>query len=132
MVTVLAHVVHCANCLDQINQLRGLPSLSERQADSGEGRERTPRNPGGNGGPPNSSMSARTSRRLAARTRETYEHLPQNLRICVNGIQLGEQSIAAALNELRLTVNLAEKVTFIEICSELGIRLLFMNVEAFT
>src|SRR5712664_609664 len=129
--TVLAHVVHCANCLDQINQLRGLPTLSERQTDNGEGRERPPRTPGGNGDPPNSSISARTSRRLAARTRETFEHLPQKLRICVNGIQLCEQSVAAALNELGLTVNLAEKVTFVEIYSELGIRLLFMDVEAF-
>jgi len=128
---VLAHIVHCIDCLDQINQLRSLPSLSERQADNGEGREKPPRTPGGNGGPPNSSISGRTSRRLAARTRETFEHLPQNLRICVNGIQLCEQSVAAALNELRLTVNLAEKVTFVEIYSELGIRLLFMDVEAF-
>lgn len=129
--TVLAHVVHCKECLDQINQLRGLPSLSERQADNGEGRERPPRTPGGNGGPPNSSISARTSRRLAARTRETFEHLPQKLRTCVNGIELCEQSITAALNELRLPVNLAEKVAFVEIYSELGIRLLFMDVEAF-
>jgi RNA polymerase sigma factor (sigma-70 family) len=129
--TVLAHVVHCADCLDQINQLRGLPSLSERQADNGEGRERPPRTPGGNGGPPTSSISARTSRHLATRTRETFEHLPQKLRTCVNGIELCEQSITAALNELRFTVNLAEKVTFVEIYSELGIRLLFMDVEAF-
>src|SRR6266478_4016546 len=129
--TVLVHVVHCANCLDQINQLRGLPTLSERQADNGEGRERPPQKAGGNGGPPNSSISARTSRRLAARPRDTFEHLPQKLRICVNGIELCEQSIAAALNELRLIVNLAEKITFVEIYSELGIRLLFMDVEAF-
>src|SRR6266481_7276067 len=129
--TVLVHVVHCANCLDQINQLRGLPTLSERQADNGEGRERPPQKAGGNGGPPNSSISARTSRRLAARPRDTFEHLPQKLRICVNGIELCEQSITAALNELRLTVNFAEKVTFVEIYSELGIRLLFMDVEAF-
>jgi len=53
------------------------------------------------------------------------------LRICVNGIELCEQSITAALNELRLTVNFAEKVTFVEIYSELRIRLLFMDVEAF-
>ncbi len=129
--TVLVHVVHCANCLDQINQLRGLPTLSERQADNGEGRERPPQKAGGNGGPPNSSISARTSRRLAARPRDTFEHLPQKLRICVNGIELCEQSITAALNELRLTVNFAEKVTFVEIYSELRIRLLFMDVEAF-
>src|SRR5882762_7768739 len=128
---VLAHVVHCIDCLEQINQLRDLPSLSERQADNGEGRENPRRKPGGDGGPPNSSISGRTSRRLAARTRETFEHLPQELRVCVNGIQLCEQSVAAALNELRLTVNLAEKVTFVEIYSELGIRLLFMDVEAF-
>jgi len=57
--------------------------------------------------------------------------LPQKLRICVNGIELCEQSITAALNELRLTVNVAEKVTFVEIYSELRIRLLFMDVEAF-
>jgi len=46
-------------------------------------------------------------------------------------MQLCEQSIGAALNELRLTVNLAEKVTFVEIFSEIGIRLLFIDVEAF-
>src|SRR6266481_2035579 len=85
---VLAHVVYCRNCLDQINGFRGLPSLSDRQADDGEGRERPPRTPRGNGGPPNSCISAKTSRRLAARTRETFEHLPQKLRICVNGIEL--------------------------------------------
>jgi len=129
--TVLAHVVHCRNCLDQINRLRGLPSLSERQADNREGRERPPREPGGNGGPPNSPVLEWTSKRLAARTRETFEHVPQKLRICVNGIELCAQSVAAALNELRLAVNLAEKVTFVEIYSELGIRLLFMDVEAF-
>ena len=129
--TVLAHVVHCAGCLDQINQLRGLPPLSERQAENGEGRERPPRNPGGNSGPRNSSISARTSGRLAARTREALEHLPAELRIVVNGIELGGQSIRAAFNELRLTVNLTQKITFIEIYSELGIRLLFMDVETF-
>jgi RNA polymerase sigma factor (sigma-70 family) len=129
--TVLGHVVHCALCLDQINRLRGLPSLSERQAENGEGRETPPRKPGGNGGPPSSSISARASRSLAARKRETFEHVPQELRISVNGIELCGQSIRAALNELRLAVNLAEKVTFIEIYSELGVRLLFMDVEAF-
>src|SRR5260370_3968506 len=72
-----------------------------------------------------------TSSGFAARTREAYEHLQHKLRICVNGIELWEQSITAALNELRLTVNVAEKVTFVEIYSELRIRLLFMDVEAF-
>src|SRR5260370_992021 len=72
-----------------------------------------------------------TSSGFAARTREAFEPLPQKLRICVNGIELCEQSITAALNELRLTVNVAEKVTFVEIYSELRIRLLFMDVEAF-
>lgn len=129
--TVLAHVVHCRNCLEQINQLQRLPSLSERQADNGEGRERPPRKPGGNAAPPSSPALEWTSKRLAARTRETFEHLPQKLRTCINGIELCEQSITAAHNELRLTVNLAEKVTFVEIYSELGIRLLFMDVDAF-
>src|SRR5260370_5226382 len=109
--TVLAHVVHCAGCLDQINQLRGLPPLSERQAENGEGRERPPRNPGGNSGPRNSSISARTSGRLAAPTRKALQHLPAELRIVVNGIELGGQSIKTAFNQLSLPVNLPPKIT---------------------
>jgi len=62
--------------------------------------------PGGNSGSPNSSVSGTTSKRLAARTSEVFEHLPAELRIMVNGIALGAQSIRAALNELRLAVNL--------------------------
>jgi DNA-directed RNA polymerase specialized sigma24 family protein len=128
--SVLAHIVHCAYCLDEINRLRGLAPLSERHAVDTVEREKPPRRPGANDGPPpGASVSTDTSRQLTARTRETFEHRPVKLHVCVNGYDLGGQRIGAAVNELSLTVNLLEAIAFVEVYSEQGIRLFFMEIE---
>jgi hypothetical protein len=61
--------------------------------------------------------------------REAFEHKPQELCVSVNGYLLGSQLIGAELSELTLNVTADERISFCEVFSEQGIRLMMMNVE---
>ncbi len=131
----LSHIVSCVRCLDVVNTLLDLPSLAERFPMETFGRD--PRPPGGSGsgddggagmsGGKDVSKLKQLSRR---RMRDVIEHRPKELRVAVNGYVLGSQSVSAESNKLALSVNLPERVGFVEVFSEQGFCLLFSSIGA--
>ena len=142
----LAHFVSCEKCLDEINESLGLPPLSARYPTASLGKKSRAKSDddddsqcgagGGMLGEANTKSAGKeTSRREFMRTnqrrsRETFEHRPQELHIAVNGYTLGSQRINSKLSEQTLDINLPEQINFIEVFSEQKIRLLFANVDA--
>src|SRR6266496_1063530 len=127
---VLAHVVSCPNCLDEVNRLLGLPLLAERNADDRLGRDKDvpPDSSGGDGAGGGGSL-VESKRRYQRRFKEMIEHRPQELRIAVNGFVLGAQQVSSEFNKQALAVNVDEPIGFIEVFSEQGVRLLFLDVD---
>jgi RNA polymerase sigma factor (sigma-70 family) len=135
----LGHVVSCPRCLDEINRILGLPLLAARHpAEMGRRyqhkRGQGPKGGRDGGGSAGSSSGAATGESFLDRSRkrlkEACEHLPQELRICVNGFQLGSQRVSAELNQQTLSVKGEDKVGFVEVFSEREVRLLFYCVES--
>ncbi|HEX8145468.1 MAG TPA: sigma-70 family RNA polymerase sigma factor [Pyrinomonadaceae bacterium] len=133
----LAHIVSCPLCLDEVNRLLELPTLSERFPTDTIGTDARQKGGGGDdgdeGGAAGSSGGGGASegelRRCRKRARDVFEHRPAELCICVNGYLMAAQRVGAELNEQTLSINVAEKIDFIEIFSEQGIRLLFVSIE---
>ncbi len=131
----LSHIVSCAHCLDEINSLLDLPSLAERFPMETFGRDPKPpggSGPGDEGGGGMSGGKTIDKLKQVSRRRMTdvLEHRPKELRVAVNGYVLGSQSVSAESNKLALSVNLNERVGFVEVFSEQGFCLMFSNVGA--
>lgn len=126
-VDVLAHIVGCSKCLDEVNKRLGLPLLSTREPEETWGYERPPKDDGRNGEPP--ATGAPPLESLRRRAREAFEHRPEELRVSVNGFFLSTLHVSSKLTRQSVTVNLSEQVAFVEIVSEQGVPLLFMNIE---
>jgi hypothetical protein len=126
----LAHIVSCPTCLDTVNHLLGLPLLADRYPTDTMGRDKRDKGDGGGGG---GDKGGRTDlsviKRLRRRARETFEHRPKELHISVNGLLQGSQKINSELSEQTVDVDMTEQIGFVEVFSELGIRLLMLNVE---
>lgn len=125
----LAHIVSCPTCLDIVNQLLDLPLLKERYAMDTLGND-----PRSQGGPPTGTSSSGNAitkplTRWKRDARDAFEHKPQELCISVNGYLQGSQRISSDVNEQSLTIDMDERIGFIEVFSEQGIRLLLLNVE---
>ena len=122
----LAHIVSCPVCLDAVNSLLGLPLLAERYPTDTMDKDNK------KGGPPDDGGKGGAVRRLdewEREAREAFEHKPQELCVSVNGYLLGSQLIGSELSELTLNVAADERISFCEVFSEQGIRLMMMNVE---
>jgi hypothetical protein len=63
------------------------------------------------------------------RMREVFEHRPSELLFSVNGFVLSSLKVTADRSEQTQTINIDEKVSFVEVFSEQGLRLLFLDVE---
>ena len=126
---LLSHLVSCPRCLDTVNQLLGLPLLAERSSDDRLGRDVPPDKSGGGGAGGAGSSIMESKKRYQRREKEVMEHRPQELRIAVNGFVLGAQQIGSELSKLALTVNVDEPIGFVEVFSEQGVRLLFLDVD---
>ncbi|MEP7270773.1 MAG: hypothetical protein ABI882_04680, partial [Acidobacteriota bacterium] len=63
------------------------------------------------------------------RLRDVLEHEPRELHIAINGRILGSQTVNAELNRQNLLLDATEKIDFVEVFSEQGIRLLSMSIE---
>ncbi|HKY41522.1 MAG TPA: sigma-70 family RNA polymerase sigma factor [Pyrinomonadaceae bacterium] len=129
--TTLAHVVSCRNCLDAVNALLNLPLLVERFPTDTLSKDKGPRD--GDDGDDTGSTSGGTSenelRICKKRAREVFEHRPAELCISINGYLMAAQKIGSELNEQTLSINLPEKIDFIEVLGEQEIRLLFFSVD---
>ncbi|HEY7914796.1 MAG TPA: RNA polymerase sigma factor [Blastocatellia bacterium] len=124
---LLAHIVSCPDCLERINRLLGLPPLSERY----------PIDMIGPDSPDKSRDSLKTDasadgdirRHLRRRARQVYEHSPREIHVLVNGNVLGSQTVNSSLTEQTLSVSPSEELGFIEVFSEQGIRLLYLDIR---
>ena len=131
----LAHLVSCPECLDEVNKRLNLPLLAERFAPDTLGNEPRPKDGSGGGGDggatggPTGGDVPKSVQKWKREARETFEHKPQELCISVNGYLQGSQRIASEVSEQSLTVDLNEEISFVEVFSEQGIRLLLMNVR---
>ncbi len=125
----LAHIVSCPRCLGEVNRLLDVSPLSDRHPPDMLGPD-SPRSGGRGGGRVEWSGGGREEfkRRSERRLKEIREHRPQELRILVNGFNLGSQKVGAELSEQTLNINIDERIGFVEVVSEQGIRLMFFNV----
>lgn len=128
----LGHIVSCPSCLEIVNNLLHLPPLSERYPSDMIGKDTRPKggpgkgSGGGIGGGSNSVQHSLCQ--YQRRLREVVEHRPKELHISVNGFILGRQKVSSEVNELSLSINIDEKIGFVEVLSEQGIRLLLFIV----
>src|SRR6266545_5443628 len=132
----LAHLVSCEVCLDTVNEVLGLPLLSTRQPEQTmrkDSRKKSGGDPPGSssagGGSAGTGGMDRFVSRHRKRLKEMLEHHPQELRISVNGFIVGANSVNSELSKQTLTVNLEERISFVEVFSECEVRLLFCGIE---
>lgn len=120
---VLADLVGCPVCLDAVNALLSLPRLADRWPADTLG-------PGSRGGP-GGGASGGTAASISSgrrRARAVFEHLPRELRVSVNGFVIGAHTIGARDSDLTLSVNLSEPIALIELLSEQGLCLVFLDI----
>lgn len=120
-----AHIVCCAACLDTVNQRFGFRPLKDRDPSDMLGR-------GGRNGPPSNGAASGSDPKTSLRTRlrDVLDDRPKELRIAVNGLFVGSQAVGGEISEQRLKILIPERVGFIEVFSEFGTCLLYLDVEA--
>src|SRR5258705_1601572 len=124
----LSHIVSCPTCLDAVNRQLGLSPLAERYPTDTMDKDNE-KGGGTSGGGSKGADIRRSISEWEREAREAFEHKPQELCVSVNGYLLGSQLIGAELSELTLNVTADERISFCEVFSEQGIRLMMMNVE---
>jgi RNA polymerase sigma factor (sigma-70 family) len=136
----LSHLASCPVCLEIANEILGLPPLSTRHpndtigndpGDSGDGFSGNAADSGSDGPSSGGANGGTVERRAAWRAREVFEHHPQELHIAINGRLVASQRVHAELNEQTLELrpeDLTESPAFIEIFSEVGVRILLFPV----
>src|SRR5258706_5708864 len=129
----LGHVASCPRCLDAVNHLLNLPLLIERFPTDTIGTDKGEKGSGGSiggpGGSPTGGASESELRRCRKRARDVFEHRPTELCVSVNGYLMAAQNVGSGLSEQTLSINVAEKIDFIEIFGEQDLRLLFLSVD---
>jgi len=126
----LAHIVSCLNCLDAVNEMLGLQLLVERFPTDTIGKDKGSR--GGDDGDTGSRTGGASEsdvRLCQKRKREVFEHRPAELCISINGYLMAAQKVGSELSEQTLSINLPEKIDFIEVLGEQEVRLLFFSVD---
>jgi RNA polymerase sigma factor (sigma-70 family) len=119
----LAHVVSCARCLELTNGALGLPTLADRFPTDTIHRD------GDGNDPPNPPASGPDPAVLEKKLRQAYEHLPLKLQIAVDGEILAAQRVSSNRNELQVKLEPLARPTFLEVLSEQGIRLAYLQIE---
>lgn len=120
-----AHLVSCAVCLRIVSEVHRMPAPDERDPTAMFGSDDQPAPP-----PRKSPKSNRERLRVCQQRRaETFDHHPAALHIAVNGFVLLSQTIAGASNEQTMRVNIDEAISFVEVFSEQGVRLLLLEIE---
>lgn len=129
----LSHLVSCRICLDRVNTILHLPLLAERSPEDGIDRDSA----SGSGGGSSSgianihkkqSPNGPSFRRLEHLARQLFEHRPNSLQVAVDGEVRASQKVSAEINELRLKLAHKEEPIFIEVLSEQGFCLAFLQV----
>jgi hypothetical protein len=68
-------------------------------------------------------------KKLKRRLRQTYEHKPHRLQIAVNGEVRAAHGVSSVLNELDVKLDPLLMPSFLEVFSEQGVRLLYLQIE---
>ena len=118
----LAHLVSCRSCLERANSLLHLPSLSERF--SSDFSDHTD-----DSSPPSLGSGRHTLPKLRKKLRETFEHRPIKLQVAVNGEIRGAQQVTSSLSNFQIKLKPFSRPEFIEILSEQGLCLLYLDLE---
>lgn len=134
---LLAHLVSCPQCLDGVNRTLNLPLLFERFTTDTLGTDTRRKGgdgggdggDGGDGGGSTGGASETQRRECRRQAGAVSEHRPAELCISINGYLMAAQKVRSELSEQTLSINVAEKIDFVEIFSEQDIRLLFLSVE---
>jgi RNA polymerase sigma factor (sigma-70 family) len=119
----LAHVTCCASCLNLISHVLGMADLSERFPTDKDDRQ-----DGGNE-PPASLDDGPDTLALKKKNREIFEHSPAKLQFAVDGEIRVAHRIAAARNELQVKLDPLAIPAFLEVISEQGIRMVYLQIE---
>ncbi|HEY9284206.1 MAG TPA: hypothetical protein VIP46_12195, partial [Pyrinomonadaceae bacterium] len=83
---------------------------------------------GGHAGGAGEGLTRQKLRSMRRRAGEVYEHKPKELCVWVNGHERGSQRVTSGRSELNLILDSAESVSFVEVFSEQGTRLLLLPV----
>ncbi|HKX26944.1 MAG TPA: hypothetical protein VJ302_04545, partial [Blastocatellia bacterium] len=133
----LGHIASCPFCLDRVNQLLGLSPLSVRHATQ---KGMTDSDQSDDDGPTGSAAGGRGTGRQGggstqaflnrgrAHVQRVIEHRPEELLLSINGLYLSSVKIDSELSEVQLSLRDQTPIEFIEIYSERGVRLLFLEV----
>jgi RNA polymerase sigma factor (sigma-70 family) len=129
----VGHIVSCSICLDKVNQILGFPSLAQRYKSEPRHPQKNPpdNHGGGSGGDSNGGSSegpTDLSTQFRQRLDEVVHNRPKELRISVNGAEVGSITINSLRSELILNLPPHDQIHFVEIHSEQGVRLLFLSL----
>lgn len=123
----LAHIVSCSQCLNKVNQILRLPPLSDRFPTDMLGPDsRSKEGPAGKAGAGDSADSV--AKRYRQKLKSVLDHKPHELRIAANGFFIGALKVGHQRNELAWSINVDEKLGFLEVFGEEGVRLLLFGV----
>ncbi len=124
----MSHLAACKVCLDSVNEILGLPNLASRTTiDELKQNDKTPKSGGGGGG--GMTSTDLFLKRSRAKLKQVFEHKPEELLISVNGFIVGSQRINSEMSELAFSVNVDERIGFVEVFSERDVCLLFQSLE---
>jgi DNA-directed RNA polymerase specialized sigma24 family protein len=119
----LAHLVSCRTCLEKANSLLHLPSLVERFSSNFSDHT-------DDSSPPSPGSGRHTLPKLRKKLRETFEHRPIKLQVAVNGEIRGAQQVTSSLSNFQIKLKPFSRPEFIEILSEQGLCLLYLDLGA--
>jgi DNA-directed RNA polymerase specialized sigma24 family protein len=117
----VAHLVSCSACLSQASRALGLPDSMLRSFTGGDTPE------GKN--PPSAETGEDGLKKLRRKLRETYEHRPKKLQIAVDGEVRGVQTITSASSRLQIQLPPLSRPGFVEVLSEQGLGLLYLDLQ---
>ncbi|HKD08835.1 MAG TPA: RNA polymerase sigma factor [Bryobacteraceae bacterium] len=127
---ILAHLVSCRACLEMVNRILGLSPLFTRDVMDMTGRDddHWPGGPGdSSGGSSNFERGLKGARKEA---QQVFEHLPRQLIVSVNGYYLATHSVKADHESTEFEIEYDQRIDFVEILSEQGLRLAFLSADA--
>ena len=120
----LAHLVSCAACLSLATRAAGLAPLEDRLPPGDGGRTGT--------GVEELRPTARKERIRATLRRalaHVDEHRPSELVIAANGFEVSSQVVQPGHNEHTVRANIGAEIGFVELFSESGTRLAYLEIQ---
>lgn len=120
----VAHLASCQPCLERANYLLRIPNLPKRFSDDFKDRNDD------NLPPPPRNPQSEPMDRMRKGVRDAYEHRPKSLEISVNGEIRGAQQVTSPQSTFRIKLKPQAKPKYIEVFSEQGICLLYLNLES--